>query len=73
MVFLLIHDDRMAAKVGYKHWYNSVYGRLGGWFRVRTGHEINIKYGVRIGSRKEKQFSLLLDIDRVLKLTKLKY
>lgn len=40
---------------------------------MRTGHEINIKYGVRIGSRKEKQFSLLLDIDRVLKLTKLKY
>ena len=32
---------------------------------MRTGHEININYRVRVGSRKEKQFSLLLDIDKV--------
>ena len=62
MAFLLIHNDRMAAKVGYKHWYNSVYGRLGGWFRMRAVAEININYGVYISSYNEKQLSILLDI-----------
>lgn len=65
MVFLLIYDDRLAAKVGYKRWYNSVYGRLGGWFRMHTVAEININYRVSIGLLAEKQFSLLLDIDKV--------
>lgn len=32
---------------------------------MRAIVEINIKYGVRISSCKEKQFSLLLDIDSI--------
>ena len=62
MMFLLIHDDRLAAKVGYKRWYNSVYGRLGGWFRVRAVTEININYGASISSLENEKLSILLDI-----------
>lgn len=32
---------------------------------MRAIVEININYRVRVGSRNEKQFSLLLDIDKV--------
>ena len=60
MVFLLIHDDRLAAKVGYKRWYNSVYGRLGGWFRVQAVTEMNINYRVYIGSLADEKLSYYL-------------
>ena len=65
MVFLLVHDDRLAAKVGLKRWYNSVYGRLGGWLRMHAVTEITINNGASISSLENEKFSLLLDIDKV--------
>ena len=55
----------MAAKMGLKRWYNSVYGWLGGWFRMRAIDVININYRVYVGSLADEKLSILLDIDRV--------
>ena len=57
MAFLLIHNDRMAARVGLKLWYNSVYGRLGGWFRMQAVTGININYGVCVSSLADEKLS----------------